>query len=145
MGRHFWRNHRLISSARKWWKTVAYSFGAATRYRIFWHVIPDCRRMHCQLLGDYLSWFHASHMALISHTARQTLARVLTSLALGHWSQGSGGIKLDIRNEELANAGNVTPFTASRLFSEWQRNGAVSKTGVVFVLRAPQRLFLHQV
>lgn len=97
------------------------------------------------LAGDYLSWFHASHMALISHTARQRLARVLTSLAHGIGHKVPGGIELDITNEELANAANVTPFTASRLLSEWQRNGAVSKRRGSIVLSAPQRLFLHVV
>jgi CRP-like cAMP-binding protein len=97
------------------------------------------------LAGDYLSWFHASHMALISHTARQRLARVLTSLAHGIGHKVPGGIELDITNEELANAANVTPFTASRLLSEWQRNGAVSKRRGSIVLSAPQRLFLHEV
>jgi CRP-like cAMP-binding protein len=97
------------------------------------------------LAGDYLSWFHASHMALISHTARQRLARVLTSLAHGIGHKVPGGIELDITNEELANAANVTPFTASRLLSEWQRNGAVSKGRGSIVLSAPQRLFLHEV
>jgi hypothetical protein len=28
----------------------------------------------------------------------------------------------------LANAANVTPFTASRLISAWQRSGAVKKS-----------------
>lgn len=97
------------------------------------------------LAGDYLSWFHASHMALISHTARQRLARVLTSLAHGIGHKVPDGIELDITNEELANAANVTPFTASRLLSEWQRNGAVSKRRGSIVLSAPQRLFLHKV
>jgi CRP-like cAMP-binding protein len=93
--------------------------------------------------SDYLAWFHASHMALISHTAQQRLARVLTSLALGIGQNVPGGVELDIKNEELANAANVTPFTASRLLSEWRRNGAVSKSRGRIVLRAPQRLLLH--
>jgi CRP-like cAMP-binding protein len=97
------------------------------------------------IASDYLAWFHASHMALISHTARQRLARVLTSLAHGIGRKVPGGIKLDIANEELANAANVSPFTASRLLSEWQRNGAVSKSRGNVVLRDPKRLFSHQV
>jgi hypothetical protein len=38
-----------------------------------------------------------------------------------------GGLEVDATNEELANAANITQFTASRLLSEWQRNRAVLK------------------
>lgn len=106
---------------------------------------PRLQENALSIASDYLAWFHASHMALISHTARQRFARVLTSLANGIGRKVSGGIELDITNEELANAANVTPFTASRLMSEWQRNGAVSKSRGSVVLRDPKRLFLHEV
>jgi CRP/FNR family transcriptional regulator, nitrogen oxide reductase regulator len=97
------------------------------------------------LASDYLSWFLAAHIALISHTARERVAGVLVSLAEGIGQKVPGGVKLDITNEQLANAANVTPFTASRIMSEWQRNGAIAKSRGSIVLRAPQRLFLHQV
>jgi len=106
---------------------------------------PRLQENALRIASDYLTWFHASHMALVSHTARQRLARVLTTLAPGIGHKVPGGIELDITNEELANAANVTPFTASRLLSEWQRNGAISKGRGRLVLRAPHRLILHQV
>jgi CRP-like cAMP-binding protein len=94
---------------------------------------------------DYLTLFLAAHVALISHSARERLAGVLVSLAEGFGQDGSGGVKLEITNEELANAANVTSFTASRLLSEWQRNGAVVKSRGGVVLRAPHKLLLHKV
>jgi CRP/FNR family transcriptional regulator, nitrogen oxide reductase regulator len=97
------------------------------------------------IAGDYLTWFLAAHVALISHSARERVAGVLVSLAEGMGRKVSGGVKLDITNEQLANAANVTPFTASRLLSEWQRNGAVVKSRGGVVLRALERLFVHQV
>ena len=97
------------------------------------------------IAGDYLTWFLAAHVALISHSARERVAGVLVSLAEGIGRKVSGGVKLDITNEQLANAANVTPFTASRLLSEWQRNGAVVKSRGGVVLRALEQLFLHQV
>jgi CRP-like cAMP-binding protein len=106
---------------------------------------PRLQENALSIASDYLAWFNASHMALVSHTARQRLARVLISLAPGIGRKVPGGLELDVTNEELANAANVTPFTASRLLSEWQRNGAISKRRGSIVLRAPQRLFLHQV
>jgi CRP/FNR family transcriptional regulator, nitrogen oxide reductase regulator len=101
---------------------------------------PRLQENALSIASDYLTWFHASHMALISQTARQRLARVLTSLAEGIGRKVPGGIGLDITNEQLANAANVTPFTASRLLSEWQRNGAIKKKRGSVVVRAPQRL-----
>lgn len=96
---------------------------------------PKLQNNALSIAGNYLSWFHASHLALISHTARQRLARVLTSLAQGIGHEVSGGTELVITNEELANTANVSLFTASRILSEWQRNGAVSKKRGSIVLR----------
>lgn len=101
---------------------------------------PQLQDNALSIAGEYLSWFHASHLALISHTARQRLARVLNSLAQGIGHKVSGGIELGITNEELANTANVSLFTASRILSEWQRKGAVSKKRGVIVLRTTEAL-----
>jgi CRP-like cAMP-binding protein len=77
--------------------------------------------------SDHLTWFVAAHMALISNTARERLARVLLSLAQGIGQRVRSGIQIEITNEQLANAANITPFTTSRFLSEWQRKGAVKK------------------
>jgi CRP-like cAMP-binding protein len=39
----------------------------------------------------------------------------------------SGGIEIDVTNQELAEAANIDPVTISRLISEWQKSGAVRK------------------
>ena len=101
---------------------------------------PKLQHNALSIAGDYLSWFEASHLALVSYTARQRLARVLTSLAHGIGHEVSGGTELSITNEELANTANVSLFTASRILSEWQRNGAVTKKRGSIVLRAQQSL-----
>jgi CRP/FNR family transcriptional regulator, nitrogen oxide reductase regulator len=77
--------------------------------------------------SDFVAWHLASQIALACHTARQRVAQVLVTLARTIGKKAPGGIALDITNEELANAANVTPFTASRLISEWRRNHAVVK------------------
>jgi hypothetical protein len=43
----------------------------------------------------------------------------------------------------LANAANVTSFTASRLITEWQRNRALIKRRGGVLLASPERLFLR--
>jgi CRP-like cAMP-binding protein len=94
---------------------------------------------------DYLVVYRAKHIALIRQSARQRLAHVLVNLASGIGHKVSGGVELNVRNEELANEANVTPFTASRLLSEWQRNGMVVKSRGKVLLRAPEQLSLQEI
>lgn len=92
------------------------------------------------LASDYLIWYSAAHIALVSQDARQRFADVLITLSssLGHVTEK--GMELEITNEELANTANVTLFTASRLLSEWHRKSAIKKTRRKILLRAPERL-----
>jgi CRP-like cAMP-binding protein len=94
---------------------------------------------------DYLVAYRGIHVSMTCHTARQRLAQVLANLASGMGRKVRGGIELDVRNEELANEANVTPFTASRLLSEWQRLGIVRKSRGKVLLRSPERLFIQEV
>lgn len=97
------------------------------------------------LMFDYLVFYKAVHTSLICHTARQRLAQVLSNLAHGIGQKVSDGVELDILNEELANEANVTPFTTSRLLSEWQRKGLVVKTRGKLLVRSPEQLSLSEV
>lgn len=95
--------------------------------------------------SDYLSWYVADHVALVSHTARQRLAQILICLSEVIGRRISNGIEFDATNEELASAANITPFTASRLLSEWQTARAIAKRRGKIVLRSSERLFLRVV
>ena len=95
--------------------------------------------------SDYLAWHLASHIGLACHTARQRVAQVLVTLARTIGEEAPGGVLLQITNEELANAANVTPFTTSRLMSGWQRDRAIVKRRGKVLLRSPERLFLRMV
>lgn len=97
------------------------------------------------IASNYLAWYLAAHVALISHTARQRLAGVLICLAETIGEKVVDGFEFDSTNEELAAAANVTSYTASRLLSEWQRNHAVVKRRGKILLRSSERLFLHTV
>jgi CRP/FNR family transcriptional regulator, nitrogen oxide reductase regulator len=93
---------------------------------------------------DYLTYYRAAHASLICNSAPERLARILANLAEGIGHKVPGGVELDIRNEELANEANISPFTASRLLNAWQREGIlVKRRGKVF-LRAPGRLLRHE-
>jgi CRP/FNR family transcriptional regulator, nitrogen oxide reductase regulator len=97
------------------------------------------------MTSDYLGWYVADHLALTCHTARQRLAQVLIRLAEVIGQKVPGGVEFDATNEELASAANITPFTASRIVSEWQTNRAVAKRRGKILLRSPERLFVSVV
>jgi len=94
--------------------------------------------------AEYLSMCVASRVAMVCQNARERLAEVLLNLARGIGQEVEGGIELDITNEELANAANITPFTTSRLLSEWRRTGAVIKSRGKLIVRSPDRLFVRR-
>ncbi len=92
--------------------------------------------------SDYLAWYLADHVALVCDTARERLAQVLIQLAGVIGQKVPGGVEFDATNEELASAANVTPFTTSRLLSNWQTSRAVVKRRGKILLRSPERLLL---
>ena len=97
------------------------------------------------LAADYISWYVAAHAALTSKTAQERLAHVLLELAPSIGQKVAGGIELDVTNEELANSANITPYTTSRMVSEWQRSGAIRKHRGKLIIRSPERFFLRVV
>jgi CRP/FNR family transcriptional regulator, nitrogen oxide reductase regulator len=90
----------------------------------------------------YLSWYVGAHAALTSHSAQERLAHVLLGYAPSIGKKVKGGIQLDVTNEELAEAANISHYTTSRLLSEWQRTGAVSKRRGKILLHSDKRLFI---
>jgi CRP-like cAMP-binding protein len=95
------------------------------------------------IASNYMNLALAMQVALSCHTARHRLAEVLVNLASGIGHRVSEGLEVHISNEELAAAANVTPFTASRVMSEWQRGGLVVKSRGKVLLRSPERLLLQ--
>ena len=97
------------------------------------------------MASDYVTWHLTAHIGQVCLTARQRVAQVLITLGRTIGKETAGGIVLDITNEDLANAANVTPFTASRLISEWQRGRVLEKRRGRVVLRSPERLLLNTI
>jgi CRP-like cAMP-binding protein len=95
--------------------------------------------------SDYVEWHLSSYIGLSCCTARQRVAQTLVTLARSFGQEVQGSIAISITNEDLANAANVTPFTASRLMSEWQRSRVLEKHRGKVVLRSPEGLLLHTV
>jgi CRP/FNR family transcriptional regulator, nitrogen oxide reductase regulator len=116
------------------------------------NTIRDLARQYPKLVentltiaSDYLNMTIATQVALSCHTARQRLAEVLVRLASGVGHRGASGIELHVRNEELADAANLTLFTVSRLMSEWQRGGLLKKSRGKVLLSSPERLLLQDI
>lgn len=96
------------------------------------------------IAADYFAWYVAAHAALISQSARERVAHLLAALApvIGEQVSG-GGIEIDVTNEELASSTNITPYTASRLLSQWQKSGLLRKQRGKIRLHSTERLFLR--
>jgi CRP/FNR family transcriptional regulator, nitrogen oxide reductase regulator len=96
------------------------------------------------IMFDYLVAYRGIHISMTCHSAQQRLAYVLANLAQGIGQKVPEGVELDVRNEELANEANVTPFTASRILGEWQRQGILRKTRGRILVHSPERLLKQQ-
>jgi CRP-like cAMP-binding protein len=94
---------------------------------------------------DYLAAYRTAHASLICNTAPKRLAHVLAHLARGIGHKVPEGIELDVRNEELAHEAHISPFTASRLLSAWQREGILVKRRGKVLLLFPDRLLRQDV
>jgi CRP-like cAMP-binding protein len=92
----------------------------------------------------YLSSGADRHSAMISDTAKERLARTLANLGTRDGHFNPDGVDLEISNEQLASLADVSPFTVSRLLSQWQREGALSKRRKALSIRSPEGLVDHQ-
>lgn len=86
---------------------------------------------------EHIAWLIAAQVSLSTKDARGRVAHLLASLACGVGRVTPDEIELKISNEELASGANVTPFTASRILSDWQRSGVVVKGRGKILLKNP--------
>lgn len=91
-------------------------------------------------VSQYLLLYRIEHEVLICQTASERLAHWLADLASSIGRPINASIELDVTNEELASASNVTHFTVSRLLSEWQRKGLISKKRGRIIVHSPAKL-----
>ncbi|HEX8896750.1 MAG TPA: Crp/Fnr family transcriptional regulator [Terriglobales bacterium] len=89
------------------------------------------------------AFYRDAHISKVYDSAPQRVAYILGNLANSIGKRVARGIELDVRNDELANEANVTPYTVSRLLSGWQRKGILVKRRGRVLLRSSERLFLE--
>jgi CRP-like cAMP-binding protein len=88
----------------------------------------------------YVALYAKRHIRLVSNTAQERLACVLTSVGSRAGRVCPTGIEVDIKNEELASLADVNFFTASRLLKNWERKGLVEKSRGRVLIRCPEKL-----
>jgi len=93
------------------------------------------------LTFNYVSWYIAAHSALVSESAQERLANLLVGLGPSIGEAVSGGVVIDVTNQELADSVNIGVYTTSRIMSAWQRIGAIGKQRGKILLRSPKKLF----
>jgi CRP/FNR family transcriptional regulator, nitrogen oxide reductase regulator len=92
----------------------------------------------------YFAVYARRHVSLVSDTAQERLAYALTDVASRTGQVLGGGVKIDIRNQDLASLADVSFFTVSRLLKKWDRAGAVEKSRGTVVIRCPEKLLADE-
>jgi CRP-like cAMP-binding protein len=95
------------------------------------------------IAANYISWYVVALAASTSQTARERLAGVLLGYVSSIGQRVAGGFELELTNEEVADSASITPYTTSRILSEWQKAGAIQKRRGKILLASPERFFLR--
>jgi CRP-like cAMP-binding protein len=82
------------------------------------------------------------HVDIVTKSAESRLADVLLHLATEGGEVRPSGVEIDITNEHLSSLSDISPFTASRLLSKWERDGRLSKQRGRITLRTPESLMV---
>jgi CRP/FNR family transcriptional regulator, nitrogen oxide reductase regulator len=89
---------------------------------------------------ERIAWLIGARVSLSTDDAQSRVAHLLLSLACGIGKEGLEGIEIPVGNEDLASAASVTPFTVSRILSNWQREGILRKRRGRVILVQPEYL-----
>jgi len=90
----------------------------------------------------YLRCYVGRHLGLVTKTAEERLAETLLRLIDRSGEIVSDGIDIRATNDELAGLADISPFTASRVLSNWERAGVLSKKRGRVILKSPESLIV---
>lgn len=88
----------------------------------------------------YLRNYVKRHIGLVTKTAEDRLAETLLRLGDQSGKVRPDGIEIRATNDQLGAFADISPFTVSRVLSNWVRAGAVSKRRGRVLLNAPEAL-----
>ena len=83
----------------------------------------------------------AGRISIVTDNAEGRLARVVMELSRNVGRRREDGVELEVTNAELADMAHVSPYTASRIVSEWVRKGAVNRGRGRITVRPGKHLF----
>jgi CRP-like cAMP-binding protein len=95
-----------------------------------------------QIALGYLRGYIERHIGLVTKTAEERLAEALLRLVDRSSEVVSDGIDIRATNDQLASLADISPFTASRVLSNWERAGVVSKRRGRVLLKSPESLIV---
>jgi CRP-like cAMP-binding protein len=104
-------------------------------------VYPQLSENGFRLALHYLRMHIDRHVNILTKSAETRLAAVLHRLASQVGDVQPSGVGIDITNENLSSLADISPFTASRLLSKWERDGTLSKQRGRITLHVPESLF----
>jgi len=104
-------------------------------------VYPQLSENGFRLALHYLRMHIDRHVNILTKSAETRLAEVLHRLASQVGDVQPSGVGIDITNENLSFLADISPFTASRLLSKWERDGTLSKQRGRITLHVPESLF----
>jgi CRP/FNR family transcriptional regulator, nitrogen oxide reductase regulator len=90
----------------------------------------------------YLRNYIERHIGLVTKTAEERLAETLLRLGDRSGEVHPDGIEIHATNDQLGALADVSPFTASRVLSNWVRAGILSKGRGQVLLHAPEALMI---
>lgn len=103
---------------------------------------PQLTENGLRLALHHLEVYMKRHASLVTKSAESRLAGALLHLATKAGEIQPAGVEIDITNEQLGSLSDISPFTASRLLSKWERDGRLSKQRGKVTLRAPESLMI---
>ncbi len=90
----------------------------------------------------YLRNYIERHIGLVTKTSQERLAETLLRLGDRSGEIHPNGIEIHATNDQLGALADISPFTASRVLSNWAREGIVSKKRGQVLLHAPEALMV---
>ncbi len=95
-----------------------------------------------QIALGYLRSYVGRHIGLVTKTAEERLAKTLLCLVDRSGEVVSDGVDIRATNDQLAGLADISPFTASRVLSNWERAGILSKGRGRVLVKSPESLIV---
>ena len=112
------------------------------RVRQFVSLYPLLGENGLRIAFGYLQNYIERHVALVTETAMERLAKTLLKLGQQSGEIHPDGVEIRTTNDELSALADISRFTASRALNEWVRTGTISKGRGRILLHAPEALMV---